>query len=1750
MNEAGMNQAGNGSPRLTALALALGALGVAPAALPQALTIATDPLGTATTSIKPNIMFILDNSGSMDFDYMPDWINDSHSPTSSTASCFDSGDSSTSTTTDFDDAAGSIAGNPDACQVGDPPFMSPDLNTIYYNPAIQYSPALNYDGTSRGSQDAANTSNWTSVRTDSYNVSNRDQLGNTTNFVDITNSYPDRVWCTSTADAAGGGNCRRNASYDYPNFQFPYGRTGTPGSIKYVGSNPYYYRMQSAQYCNPAGTSCASGDTIAGNLALYTTRFPEYCTDSELTNCAAGTAVTAAHTFSGPRWCSDATTLATCQRKKIGNFIYAKHLGRTASQTGAFPAVANAGQITVTDVNVNGGTITNITIGGTTVFSGSLAVPAGSTPSNAAAILTAAIDPHASYNATQSGAGVVVTQQTAGSAGSGDTITITASTVPSAASFGSVTIGSLSSTLRTITAVNVNGTNLLCAIGADASYGNGVTAKAANGRIEASSGFSNSSRRNSVRDAIIDRINACTGSNGGYTAYASLSAGSNPVTNPASQSSATGKVYIVAPLAQGATPNGYTVALSGTSITGGNPAMATVNLTGGAVGPSIATTTVSMSGGADAFTGTRTIRIGVGAFTRTDVVPGNNSYPKSAARTDCLSSTCSYAEEMTNFANWYTYYRNRLRMMKSSAGRAFVNVPDTFRVGFITINPGSPVSSSRYLKIADFATGSGNQKDLWYSKFYSQSTSGSTPLREALSRVGWIYAGKLDTGLTYGIPVADDPVTASCQPNFAILSTDGYWNGNGGQLLDGSTMNNQDGDISTSPRPIYDGSQTTTTDVTVTKTYTLGALGANGCSAAQRRILLATKTDTRTRTYSGTTASGSPISDTTASNTVNSNYTGCSASGGTMPSPNPQVTNNPQTTASAGGASNTLADVASYYYKTDLRTPTGMSWAPNGTGFAAGLSDNNVPITNKDGNSAQHMVTFTLGLGLDGTLTYRSDYETATSGDYYNILQGSANWPAPTADAPTALDDLWHAGVAGRGVFFSARDPQTLTNSLVDTLAALQTRVGAGAAAATSNLQPVAGDNFAFTAQYQTSDWVGDLKARTIDLTQGIVSAVQLWSAGSILDGTAHTQRKIFTYDATDTGGNLLKHFCMPTDVGASWCNDGTGLTATEQANFVPTGLAQYPYGGNAARIASVSTDKVVNFVRGDNTYEDTGQGIASDLFRQRISLLGDIVNAQPAYVRKSPFSYEDAGFADFKKCADGIGSGCAAAQFPDPSNPRRGTVFAAANDGMLHAFETDVNNNPYYQTAGITTAVTADDTFTGNNTGNGVERWAYIPGIVQGNLRRLANIPYSHRYNVDGSPTVGDVCIGAACTAGTATKDNWRTVLVGGLNSGGLGYYALDITNPVAPKALWEFTNRAICYTDAQISAGGKYSDCNVGLSFGNAIITKRPLDGKWVAIVSSGYNNNVSGGDGKGYVYVLDVGTGEILQRLNTGFGSAASPSGLARINGFTQNGAINNTTLAVYGGDLSGNMWRFQLDNTATDYLAVTKLAQAKDASNVAQPITVRPEIALVGTRRVILFGTGKFLEDGDKTSTTAQSIYALADNLSITTSPVIADVRGGTVKARVFGAATDAGGNTVADTRTIVTGAAPSWGTDEGWRIDLPESGERVNVDPQVQLGTLVVASNVPSGGTCVAGGFSFINFLDVATGSFVPGATNNMASTKIASSLTVGINVIQLPGGAVKTIATTADNQQLSKDTPVPSTVFGGRRISWRELIRE
>lgn len=1033
-------------------------------------------------------------------------------------------------------------------------------------------------------------------------------------------------------------------------------------------------------------------------------------------------------------------------------------------------------------------------------------------------------------------------------------------------------------------------------------------------------------------------------------------------------------------------------------------------------------------------------------------------------------------DERQNFANWYSYYRTRLLMMKSATGRAFVGIGEGYRVGFITINPGSPVLASRYLAISDFDA---THKSAWFDKLYSQVTSGSTPLREALSRAGRHFAG-IQSGINDGM--TGDPMQYSCQQNFSILTTDGYWNGNGGQTLTGGAIGNHDGDISTNPRPMFDG----TTMVTSTRVTSVNEFYSNsGCSSGRSRV--------RATTTITTTPISPPGPASTTSST--SNETSCVNNPRALQNPNPAVTT--QTiTSTSGGATGTLADVAAYYYLTDLRAA--------GSNGALGTdvgTDNNVPAngTNPEDDTArhQHMTTFTLGLGLAGTLNYVPNYKTG-AGDFAALRNGTKNWPAPSADDATALDDLWHAAVNGRGQFFSAADPDTVVDSLTGALAGVNARVASAAAAATSNLEPVAGDNFAYTASYKTLDWTGELEAKEIDLVTGVVNTTPVWSAQTKLNAKTNAACdnriiKLFRSGAT----NNLTNFSWNTQACDAGGNPtgaaSTGLDASEQTYFGATqvgDLSQFPdmTDGSSSTVNQRSLAagaNLVNFLRGQRGREGFDANSAY-LYRTRAAVLGDIINAQPVFV-KAPFAdYSDVGYAAFKS---------------DNAN-RTPMVYVAANDGMLHAF------------------------YAGDNAADplgGQERWAVIPSMVLPNLHKLADNNYStlHRYYVDGTPALGDVY--------DSVNAVWKTILVGGLNAGGKGYYALDVTDPANPKGLWEFKHNPVC---AAVPVG-QSSDCHLGYTYGNPQISKL-ADGRWVVFVTSGYNNvntPAATGDGQGYLYVLDALTGAIIYKISTGTGDATTPSGLGKINNFVLDTVVNNTTQHIYGGDLLGNVWRFEVNAAQT----ATRVATLTDASNNPQPITTKPELADFGSPPVthVFLATGKYLGASDLSTTTPQSVWAIKD----TGTYPVANPRASFSQLSIT--------NTSASTRSVT--CLTNCTTNGGWYVDLLDTGERVNIDMKLQLGTLVVASNVPQNNACNIGGYSWLNFFDARNGLQIAGAPN--FSTKLSDSLVVGINVVRLPDGRTVVIATTSDAAQRTQEAPIPPGDPQGRRTSWRELVQ-
>lgn len=865
----------------------------------------------------------------------------------------------------------------------------------------------------------------------------------------------------------------------------------------------------------------------------------------------------------------------------------------------------------------------------------------------------------------------------------------------------------------------------------------------------------------------------------------------------------------------------------------------------------------------------------------------------------------------------------------------------------------------------------------------------------------------------------------------------------------------------------------------------------------------------------------------------------------------------------SGGSINSLADVSQYYYITDLR-PTGDKSENNVPALGGGAED--------DRATHQHMTTFTVALGVSGTLTYNPLYKTANSGDFADIRSGAKNWPLwPDPSKATwdgsstytnkgswedsrSIDDFWHTAVNGRGQYFSAGDPKSVINGLKDALKGIESRLGGGSAAGTSSQVPVAGDNYLYVANYVTSKWTGDVQAREIDPNTGNPGATAFWSAQSklaALSSAACDNRNIYLIRAG--ASNNLVDFSWNT-YRCNGSNEPTGsalngLNSTEQGFFsssvLSAGLSQYAAmtdgtSGSVDQRGAAAGANLVNFLRGQRGKEGFESNDVNKLYRSREAVLGDIINAQPVYV-KAPFAdYSDAGYLEFK----------------DAQSSRTPMLYVAANDGMLHAFKASI-----YLPDGVTL-----------DPDGGKEAWAIIPSLVVNNLYKLADNNYAktHVYSVDGTPTLAD--IDEAAPAGSSP--NWRSILVGGLNAGGRGYYALDVTDPSAPKALWEF-KLGSCGTTGQ--------DCHLGYTFGKPVITKLE-DGTWVAMLTSGYNNlhsPAAAGDGKGYLYILKAYTGELLYKIETSAGDSSTPSGLAQINNYVDNARFDNTTKRVYGTDVLGNVWLFDVnDSILPSGREAHLLGTTKTAAGLIQPITTRPEIAELDGKTWLFVGTGRLLgaSDVDQTlssTTQTQSVYGFVDLLTFPdvddpadpTDPLLPPVDNlhSALNPLLI---TQTGSYRDSTQASCDTAATPKKCAGiYGWVLDLPDSGERMNIPMKVLSGVLAFGSNVPQSSACTIGGYGFINYVNSMTGGRVdPNATSGAAasiSSKFTDALVVGISIVwarptsdgtSIPAGANTGFGSPKLIVCLSNGTcePLPPPIVGlpakGRRVSWRELI--
>jgi len=700
--------------------------------------------------------------------------------------------------------------------------------------------------------------------------------------------------------------------------------------------------------------------------------------------------------------------------------------------------------------------------------------------------------------------------------------------------------------------------------------------------------------------------------------------------------------------------------------------------------------------------------------------------------------------------------------------------------------------------------------------------------------------------------------------------------------------------------------------------------------------------------------------------------------------------------------SNTLADVARKFYDDDL---------------ADNLS-NELPTNNYDTKQTQHMVTYTVSFGVEGTIPLADINKDGTpdtcryADDPYflNPCTPKPTWPDPDDGSAQKIDDLWHASINGHGQFFSASSPDELAQSLKEITKNIKSRMASGASVAV-NGEELNDGTVLYQATYDPGKWIGNVIAYPVNKSTGEILRAEnqeLWQASEKLQSKTWSNRLIFTSDGEKTGLTF----------------DYTSLTPVQKAILG-------------------STD-VVDYLRGE---EKSGM-------RTRDKKLGDIVHSSPLLTGTIT-----------ARSTDGIDNDNDG-KIDEPGESVGGTIFAGGNDGMLHAFNaqtgeerfafvpslihdhlTELTRNDYSHRFYVdATPVAKTLTFSaGDRSSDGID-----------NDRDGTTDEPDENYS-DSSDNNNDG------QTDEITEKKTLTMLVGGLGRGGKGYYGLDITQAdqvtsatsllsLTTMVKWEYPRRYFdgidndgdgkideadeaitktyeySYAGDQRSVGGSnhsdgrdnngdgnidekeekavfitadsidndsdglidesdektlaYRDDDLGYSFSTPAIVRSyrtmnpvsPTDHPWVVIFGNGYESY----NGHAVLYILDVLTGELIRKIDTGIGGNNGLSSPVAVD-------VNDDDRIdfVYAGDLKGNLWKFDMtSNNPAEWRVAHENATGVVQpmfSAPGQPITSRPDVMYHCTQHgyLVTFGTGKFLGEPDRTDASQQTIFGIWD-----------------------------------------------------------------------------------------------------------------------------------------------------------------------------
>jgi len=445
-------------------------------------------------------------------------------------------------------------------------------------------------------------------------------------------------------------------------------------------------------------------------------------------------------------------------------------------------------------------------------------------------------------------------------------------------------------------------------------------------------------------------------------------------------------------------------------------------------------------------------------------------------------------------------------------------------------------------------------------------------------------------------------------------------------------------------------------------------------------------------------------------------------------------------------------------------------------------------------------------------------------------------------------------------------------------------------------------------------------------------------------------------------------------------------------------------------------------------------------------------------------------------------------------------TVYVGANDGMLHGLE--------------------------GNTGKVL--FSYVPkGIDAAAMASLSSPKYEHRFFMDGNIDV-------------SSKDIFtseKNILLAALGRGGRGVFALDVTDPETmsvSNVLWDHSTQDTT------------SNPNMGYVLSRVRIRPGNHDKTWALVP-----NGIESPNGKAVLFAYELNEDGSISQTHELVGGNQPNNGLMSLGLVDLDG--DSTVDLVYGGDLKGNVWRWDFRTDTPGPASLLFTAEKDQPITGGITATLHPDTGEL----FIGFGTGRFISEDDLPSEapSTQSIYGLIDpinTLSIDNTPL---VKSSDLQNRTLGTTSTAKINGKDRTvRDFEPSSLLEIGK-KGWYMDLSPN-ERVISDAQMVNGrTMVFPTVIPpkpnESASCEsAAGSGFVNMIDLLTGTMPIGVTYASIGTGADTGMPTAPSIL-CNDNSCKLITCEGDNcvphlQVYNGPSPASSPVKP-HRVQWRSL---